>query len=179
MRRRLTRGQLWLAAAAGAMIVVTVLIAGVLVARGTGPAGSTAPPSAGPPIEISGTDPITGKPVSLSDFRGKPVLLNIWASWCPGCVDEADDLRRVAGANPEIAVVGINLRDAVSGARAFYAQFKWTWPSIADRDGAIAARLGLQGMPTTIVLDARHREVARIVGATDEAGFTDALAQAS
>jgi hypothetical protein len=75
--------------------------------------------------------------------------------------------------------VGVNLQDSSSGARKFYRRYGWKFPSIADPNGKIAAALRLQGMPTTVFLDARHREVTRIIGETDLAGFTDGLERAT
>jgi hypothetical protein len=63
--------------------------------------------------------------------------------------------------------------------RAFYRRWRWRHPSIFDPSGELAARLALQGLPSTFVLDTEHRIVSRIVGATDLAGFEDALRQAA
>jgi thiol-disulfide isomerase/thioredoxin len=167
--------------AAGALIVASAVVAGVLLARDNGPARTTGVGSAAgsPGLTLRGKDPITGKPVSLAQYKGRPVVINMWASWCPGCYREADDLARFAAAHPEAVVVGVNVRDSISGARRFYRRYAWKFPSIADRSGRIAASLRLQGMPTTVFLDARHREVARIIGETDLAGFTEGLERAT
>lgn len=167
--------------AAGGLVVVAAVVGGVLLARDTGPARTAGADSAaeGPRLTLRGKDPITGEPVSLEQYRGKPIVINIWASWCPGCYREADDLARFAAAHSEAAVVGVNLQDSKAGARAFYRRYGWRFPSIADPSGRIAASLKLQGMPTTVFLDARHREVTRIIGETDLAGFTEGLDRAT
>jgi thiol-disulfide isomerase/thioredoxin len=165
-------------AAAVTLAVVGILAAGIAVARDQGPATVTpieAPAGAQHAAQLAGTDPVTGKAVSLADYAGKPVVVNIWASWCSGCNEEADELARVAAAHSEVAFLGINFQDSREGARDFYREYGWRFPSIYDPRGEIAYGLGLQGTPTTIFLDAQHREVGRIVGATDEAGFEDAL----
>jgi cytochrome c biogenesis protein CcmG/thiol:disulfide interchange protein DsbE len=128
---------------------------------------------------LTGSDPITGKTVSLADFAGKPVVVNIWANWCPGCRKEAPALRRLAKAHPEAVVLGIDFQDTVSGARSFYEDFELSHPSIFDPNGKLARRLGLVGMPTTVFLNAEHEIVARIVGETDLAGFEQGLAAAT
>lgn len=177
-------------AAAAAALVTVLVVAGVFVARDTGPAqpiitpvsNPTAAPSAGEEgeaISLSGADVLTGETVSLADFRGKPVVINIWASWCPGCVAEARALAAFAKAHPEAAFVGVNFQDSKEAARGFYQAYGWTFPSVSDPEGRIAFSLGLQGTPTTIFLDSRHREAARIVGETDEQGFADGLAAAT
>ena len=105
-------------------------------------------------------------------------MINIWASWCPGCIAEAEDLRRFAAAHPEAQVIGLDIQDSRAGARDFYRQWGWAWPSVFDPSGELAARLGLQGLPTTLFLDEEHRVVARIVGEGNFDGFEEGLAQA-
>ncbi|MGH3034085.1 MAG: TlpA family protein disulfide reductase [Gaiellaceae bacterium] len=140
--------------------------------------GSAAEPVAvtpEPAPELVGTDPITGKDVRLGDFRGKAVVVNVWASWCPGCIEEAEDLREFAADHAEAIVLGVDFQDSVGGARAFYERWGWRHPSIFDSSGTQTAALGLFGLPTTLFLDSRHRIAARVVGATDRAGFERGL----
>jgi thiol-disulfide isomerase/thioredoxin len=125
--------------------------------------------------ELSGEDPITGEEIELADFRGKPVVINIWASWCPGCNDEAAALREFAADHPEAVLLGVDFQDTFSGAREFYERWGWKHPSIFDSSGSLTAALGLFGLPTTLFLDAEHRIAARVVGATDRAGFERGL----
>jgi thiol-disulfide isomerase/thioredoxin len=167
---------------AATALIVAAVIGGIVLAREN---RSASRPTARAPtpdtsrVTLRGTDPITGRPVSLDQFGGRPVVINIWASWCPGCHGEADDLARFAAAHPEATVVGLNFQDSRSGARAFYRRYGWTFPSIADPSGKIAAGLRLQGMPTTVFLDAEHHEVTRLIGETNLAGFTDGLERAA
>lgn len=154
--------------------VLAVAVAGC--GGGGGGAGSGEARPQAP--DLSGVDPVTGEQVSLSAFAGKPIVVNIWASWCPGCNDEAADLRQFAETHPEAIVLGIDLQDTAENARAFYERWDWTHPSIDDPDGKLAAKLGLVGMPTTVFLDADHRIAGRIVGTTDLAGFERGLRRA-
>lgn len=173
----------------GIALLIAIVAAGVVLARdgGNAPNGGAArdrPASRGseptaidptPAPELAGEDPITGKTVRLADFAGKPVVINVWASWCPGCNEEAADLRDFAAAHPEAVVLGLDFQDTRSGARAFYRRWKWTHPSIWDVSGAKTSAIGLIGMPTTYFLDERHRIIAQVVGATDRAGFERGL----
>lgn len=159
--------------------VVAVVIVGAILARDTGPATPVTSGKASDRLSVSGTDVLTGKTVSLAEFEGKPVVLTIWASWCPGCNAEARTLAGFAEAHPEAAFFGVDFQDTKDEARSFYRRYGWRFPSVFDPEGRIADRLGMQGTPTTIFLDAEHREVARIVGETDEAGFRDGLEQAT
>jgi thiol-disulfide isomerase/thioredoxin len=166
------RGLLVAIAAAAA---AAALVAGILVARGTGPASVTRASPGGEAVSLSGVDPVTDRPVSLTHYAGMPVVLNIWASWCTGCREEARDLAAFADSHPEAQVVGLDTQDTDGDARAFYRDFGWSHPSIRDPDGSIAARLGLQGLPTTLFLDRRHRIVTKIIGATNVDGFEEGL----
>lgn len=183
MRRVATGGSI----AAGAAL----LAVGLVFARSTGPAvplttftpaegapaGATTP--TGGPLELEGTNALTGRPINLRSLAGKPTVVTIWASWCHGCNHEGPAFGRFIRAHPEVGFFGINFQDTSEGAHAFVSQYGWNFPSIADHDGRLAFSLGLQGTPTTIFLDAQHREVTRIIGATDESGFEAALALAA
>lgn len=162
-----------------AAAVAAVVIVGALLGRDTGPA--TAVPASGGTdrITFEGTDIVSGDEISLARFEGKPVVITIWASWCPGCNAEARTLARFAKAHPEAGFVGVDFSDTLDSARSFYEKYGWQFPSVFDPEGRIAGELGLQGTPTTIFLDREHREVARIVGETDEAGFAGGLEKAT
>jgi thiol-disulfide isomerase/thioredoxin len=168
-----------LAIAASTAAVAVVVIVGAIFARGTGPATPVPSGRDANKVTVSGTDVLTGKVVSLAEFEGKPVVLTIWASWCPGCNAEARTLAGFAEAHPEAGFFGVDFQDTKDEARSFYRKYGWRFPSVFDPEGRIASKLGTQGTPTTIFLDADHREVARIVGETDEAGFRDGLEQAT
>lgn len=159
---------------AGVLAVVIALAIGIVAARGSGKAEPIVQ-QGGETVSFSGTDPITGKDVSLADYAGKPVVVNIWASWCPGCSAEADDLRRFAADHSEAQLVGVDYQDSKHDAKAFYSRWRWTHPSVFDQSGQLASSLGLQGLPTTFFLDRQHRIASRIVGATDYAGFERGL----
>lgn len=170
--RLLRDRRLW--SVAGILALVAVVGAGIVVARGSGAAEPIVQAS-GETVSFSGTDPVTGKRVSLSDYAGKPVVINIWGSWCPGCVAEAEDLRRFAADHPEAQLIGVDLQDSTSAAKAFYDRWRWIHPSVSDPDGEISFSLGLQGTPSTFFLDGQHRVRTRIVGETDYAGFERGL----
>lgn len=174
-RRRSSRREWWIAAVS--VVLAGVLIAGIVVARnGSKPAAASAAAAAPKgALRLSGTDPVNGREVSLAAYAGKPIVLNVWGSWCPGCNAEAADLARFARAHPGVQVIGVDMEDTASGARAFYRRWGWTHPSIFDPSGDIAARLGVTGTPTTFFLDRSHQIVTEIVGATDLAGFDQGL----
>jgi cytochrome c biogenesis protein CcmG/thiol:disulfide interchange protein DsbE len=163
-QRRRPGWRLW-AAVGGAAALAAVLIVGLVAAGGR----STAPPlrldmsAKGKPLEVRGPDPITGRMVDLADYRGRPLMVNLWASWCPPCRREAGAIARFASGNKDVSVVGIDVSDTRRGARSFYARYGWHHPSIADPNATIATDLGYQALPTTIFLDRDGRVVGRAV----------------
>jgi len=106
-----------------------------------------------------------GHTLTLNDYAGKVVVLNLWGSWCGPCRAEADDLQRVADATAGDGVVllGINVRDNREAAADFMRDRELTWQSIYDPPGR--SLLALHGyprnvVPSTVVLDHQHRVAA-------------------
>jgi thiol-disulfide isomerase/thioredoxin len=120
-----------------------------------------------PAPEFTGTD-LEGKPISLSDFRGHPVLLNFWASWCGPCRAEQPGLSVVAKDYEAkgLRVVGVTVRDNLNSARIYRDEFHVTYPSVFDQ----AARLGyayqVDAPPSTVLIDAagivRYKETGGV-----------------
>ena len=168
------------AAFVGVLLALSAVVAAVALSRNTSHASAPVSRSqSSSSLALNGTDPVTGKTVSLASYAGKPVVLNMWASWCTGCAAEARALASFEHAHPEAQVIGLDVQDSKDGAKAFYRRFGWKHPSIYDPDGVIAARLGLQGLPTTLFLDRTHHVVGRILGDTNLAGFSSGLRAAA
>lgn len=118
--------------------------------------------------EISGRS-LGGDPLSLTDYRGKVVVLNAWASWCEPCKQETPDLVRSAGrfSADDVAFVGINAFDAKEAADTFVEEYAMTYPSLGDPDGKILGSLpGVppKAVPSTLILDRDGRLAVRIIG---------------
>jgi thiol-disulfide isomerase/thioredoxin len=87
----------------------------------------------------------------LAELRGHPVVVNVWASWCGPCNEEAPTFQRVSlDRGREVAFVGVNLKDARSGAERFLRRFPASFPSYEDPDGEIFNAYRLAGAPATI-----------------------------
>jgi cytochrome c biogenesis protein CcmG/thiol:disulfide interchange protein DsbE len=99
---------------------------------------------------------------TVDDYRGKVVLVNFWASWCPPCTDELPLLQRTQQTmnGHGATVLGINTRDAREKALAFVDRYELTFPSLRDGSGDFAEKWGLTGYPESFLLDAEGRVVA-------------------
>jgi thiol-disulfide isomerase/thioredoxin len=105
----------------------------------------------------------------LAQLHGKPVVVNIWASWCGPCVREAPDLGVVASRyQGKVQFVGVDLEDQRGAAREFIARFGWTYPSVFDPTGAIRDAFGLIGAPHTLFFDAAGQRTFVYSGAVSE-----------
>lgn len=109
---------------------------------------------------------LTGGPaVNLSQLAGRPVLVNLWATWCGPCREEMpileDAYKQYAG---EVSFVGVDTQDNPEAAAAFLREVGVTYPQLVDKDGQLLDHLGIPGLPVTVVLDDRGRVATRHVG---------------
>jgi thiol-disulfide isomerase/thioredoxin len=120
--------------------------------------------------DLAGTT-LDGKVLDVSSLRGRVVVLNFWASWCPPCRAEAPALAEVARqyAARGVSFVGIDIKDDLSAAQIFQRAQGTPYPSLYDQPNALA--LGFRPRipatpPTTIILDQHGKIAARILGET-------------
>src|SRR5688572_13287971 len=158
--------------------VVPLLVAGLLGAYllTSGPAGTpTTIGSRAPDFVLADLD---GNPVRLADLRGRPVVVNFWASWCGPCVEEFPLLRQASAehAGEGLAVVGIVWRDRSEAARDFMLRNGATWPAAMDPGERVALAYGILGPPETYFIDREGRIAARQFGPITEASLQEHLA---
>lgn len=135
---------------------------------------------AAPDIPFAGPD---GKKLTLADFRGKPVLLNLWATWCVPCVVEMPTLEKLAAARGDALHVVALSQDFEGRAKVdpYFAKAGFTaLKPYLDTEAGFSLGLGLN-LPTTILFDSQGREVWRVAGEMDWSGTEAAtlIAQAS
>jgi thiol-disulfide isomerase/thioredoxin len=122
------------------------------------------------PGEVSG-ETLEGEPVSLEDFGGKTVVVNVWGSWCAPCRAEAPELVAASEelADRDVEFLGINSRDLDrAAALAFQRRFEVPYPSIYDQQGrtllAFRGTLSPNAIPSTVVIDDQGRVAASVIG---------------
>jgi cytochrome c biogenesis protein CcmG/thiol:disulfide interchange protein DsbE len=105
--------------------------------------------------------------LTLSSLRGKGVVLNVWASWCIPCKEEAPFLEQVwrESRDEGLVVVGLDAKDFRRDARAFVRRYGLTFPIVYDGPGDTLGGYGVTGFPETFVLDREGRVVETFVGA--------------
>lgn len=117
---------------------------------------------------------LDGTVASLSDWKPRLVVLNLWYANCPPCRKEAPDLQRVYSelGDSTVQFLGVNVRDQdAATAQSFLDTFGVTYPNMLDTDGQMLSRLAgivpATATPSTVVLDAQGRPAARVIGAVD------------
>lgn len=155
--------------------LASILILGaawILISRAAAPSsGQSGPPaslkagSAAPDFTLALLD---GGQLTLSELRGHPVVLNLWATWCYPCRQEMPALEKAYQCYKDagLLVIGLNLtsQDSESDVRAFVQEFGLTLPIVLDRDGSVIARYQLLGLPSTFFIDQSGIIRAVIVG---------------
>jgi peroxiredoxin len=117
------------------------------------------------PVEIQLKD-VYGNTIRLSDFRGKVVFLNFWATWCAACVVEMPSMgklhRRLK--DKDFVMVAINMQESVAQVKAFFEKLKLSFTALLDSDGEVAKGFAVNALPTTFVLDKQGRIVGAAIG---------------
>jgi peroxiredoxin len=123
--------------------------------------------------------------LSLADFRGKVVVLNFWATWCPPCVAETPSLETFAAKMQDrgVAVVGVSVDQDPGALQKFVEAYHLTYPIAQDPGRDVPARYGTYKFPETYIIDRSGHVADKIIGATNWTdprmiAFVDSLAGA-
>lgn len=118
---------------------------------------------------------VQGRAVRLSDFFGKPIVLNFWASWCPPCQGEMPEFDKVCQElGDEVQFLMVDMANGYNGetvevAAAFIAEKGYQFPVFYDTDSSAMTAYQAYSLPTTYFLDSHGHLVAQATGAIDEA----------
>jgi len=168
------RAKILLQAAAVAVVALLIALLGWQIAKTEEGRGLSAAVAAGeaPPAPGFTLDSLEGEEdVSLADFRGRPVVLNFWASWCGPCKDEAPMLQSAweRYGDRGLVVLGIDAQDLKVDGRRFAERYALTYPLAYDGNGSTLGRYGLTGFPETWFVSRRGRLVGEYIkGPLDE-----------
>jgi len=141
------------------LVLAAVFVAGAaaLFLRPAGPK-----PLALPSLTLKS---LQGNSFDLASLKGKPVVLNAWASWCGPCRREMPMLLQIAKANPNITFAFVNQGEGPQAVKVYEQETKLSLPLVLlDSDTQLATLLGFPGLPATFVFDSQGRLVARHLG---------------
>lgn len=96
---------------------------------------------------------LDGKTAKLSDYQGKVVLLNFWATWCGYCVEEMPAMQRIIEDYPDVVVLAVNRGDSKAEAATFADEYDYQFVWGLDEDGAIAKLYPANGIPYSVIID--------------------------
>lgn len=154
--------------AAGLAIAAVMWAAGSFALASLQPAGARLPDLTLVSLE--------NQPVALRGYEGRPVVLNLWASWCPPCRREMPVLQQAQQANPGVQFVFVNQGEEAAKVRAFLAGNHLALGNVLlDRHGQAGVQLGHRALPATLFFDARGRLVDTRVGELSAASLAERL----
>lgn len=118
--------------------------------------------------------------LALGELRGTPFVLNIWASWCAPCREEAPVLQRgwMDARRVGVAFVGLDIQDAPGPARRFLRDFGIDYVNVREPGNRVPRRYGATGVPETYFVDRRGRVVGHVIGVIDASKLRDGVAAA-
>ena len=112
---------------------------------------------------------VSGKPVSLVDFRGRVLVINFWATWCPSCRQEMPSLERAAAwlKQYDAELIAINVGEKAKQVKRYLAEEPVDFPILLDRDMKVATDWDAMRLPVTYVVDPEGRIVYRALGSRE------------
>jgi peroxiredoxin len=157
------------------------LVAATATAHAAGGAQTLPPvakPFAAPDFTLKGEN---GKTYRLSAYRGKVVLLNFWATWCPPCRYEMPSMERAHQKvkDQNIVILAVNVGESEEQVFGFTGRYPVTFPLLLDTEGAVVKKYRVIGLPTTFVIDPRGMVTHSAVGGRewDDEKLLDQLRQ--
>ena len=114
-------------------------------------------------VRLSDTN---GDIIGLSDFQGKVVFLNFWATWCRSCVSEMADMQKLHQKlkGTSFAMIAINIKESQSHVKNFLEAQNLTFTTLLDPDGITLGQFGVRALPTTLILDKSGQLIETIIG---------------
>ena len=156
-------------------IVVTALVGGVWIGVTRVDPDAINPTGRPPSADIGHPAPdftlvnLEGDEVALSDFKGQPIILNFWATWCGPCRAEMPSLQAASvSLDGQAVILGVNVREQPSAVGPFLDQYGVTYPVVLDEGGRIQTLYRIRAFPTTYFIDEQGVITEIISGALNE-----------
>lgn len=123
-----------------------------------------------PDFELQTTD---GNPISLSNYGGKFVVVNFWATWCPPCRSEMPDMQRIYEdyRREGLIILGINNKESSDVVKEFGEEYGLTFPMLLDSEGGVSDLYQVRSFPTTLFIDSNGIVSSIQIGSMDYASF--------
>ncbi len=166
--------------AAALVVAIFAVAAGVVLLGGSNaPAPEPAAGPAGPPAPATAFSSFDGAPATLADYRGRPLVLNFWASWCPSCVAEMSAAFRPAQEKlgEAVAFLGMNIQDDRAAAERLVEQTGVLFDLAEDPHGDLYRDLGGLGMPFTVFISSDGSILERHNGPLTEGQLVARIAE--
>ena len=123
---------------------------------------------------------LQGEEVTLSDYKGKIVFLNFWATWCEPCIEEMPHMQSVYEKHPDIAMLAVNLTSkdlGIDAVKQFVDDLKVTFPILLDEAHVVGKQYSILALPTSYIIDPEGRVFKEVVGPMDEAMMEDLISK--
>jgi thiol-disulfide isomerase/thioredoxin len=151
--------------------LLVVAVTAILLAVVAAPVGARTPGEVpiGAVLRDAQMEALIGPSRKLSDFRNKPLLINVWASWCGPCRDEMGSLERLARryGGKQFHVIGISTDDYRDRASGFLKAYKITFPNFIDHALLLENMLGADHLPLTLLIDAQGKVLGKYYGSRE------------
>lgn len=123
------------------------------------------------PVEVRLMD-LNGRPVRISDYRGKIVFLNFWTTWCFDCRIEMPHMEKLHQRfkDKDFAMVTINLQESAAQVKQFFKKFKLTFTALLDSDGEVGAHFRITAIPSTFILNKEGIIIGKVMGPREWGG---------
>jgi cytochrome c biogenesis protein CcmG/thiol:disulfide interchange protein DsbE len=150
------------------LVVATAVIGVLFAGLGKDPAAIRSPLIGRPAPDFALREAGTGRTIDMAQFRGRPLVINFWATWCGPCWEEHPVLVATARRlQPDVQFLGVVFQDQEDKILGFLAQRGTSYPTLVDEKGKTAIAYGVGGVPETFFLDAKGNIVAKYAGPMD------------